>query len=478
LAIIGMFAADALHERAVATVVARRAAENLAESLAQQASDTFEAVDGALLALSERVETDGTGPAARDRLRDSMAALVTTMPRLHGLLIVDERGRLVVSNGSSATRPDLRFGDRPYFRFHQTHAGLSVHISGPARSETENVTVLFVTRRLNHVDGRFAGVAVAQIAFDYFEQIYGSVDVGRSGSIDLIADDGTLMVRKPRALIGHKIRNAWLFADAYKYDLAGSYIRPSIVDGVLRLFAFRRLDRYPLVLIVALAESEYLAEWRSDARANLVALALVIAMIGGLASGLGAQIDRRKRAEDALARLAMLDGLTGLANRRQFDFALEREWRRAARDQTPLALLMIDVDNFKAYNDCYGHQQGDAALISVARAIAASAVRPSDTAARYGGEEFAVILPVTTGSNAVIVAERVRRAIVELGVPHAAGTSPVASVSIGVASIVPTHLSDRSTLVEAADAELYKAKRTGRNRTSVMSDTSREIAPA
>jgi len=477
-AVSAVFAVNTLHERTVAVADARRAAENVAESLAQQVSDTLEGVDGGLLALSERVANDGTAPLARDRLQEAMADLATTMPRVHGLLIVDEHGQLLASNVSATTLPALRFRDQPYFRYHRDEPRPSVHISGPTFSESENVWLIWVTRRLDHLDGSFGGVAIAQIALSYFDQSYANVDVGHAGTIALISAEGTVLDRKPRAFIGRSLRSATLFAAPYRDQQQGTYVASSSVDGILRLFAFRRLDRYPLVVDVGLADSEYLAGWRSAAWASSSALAVVIAMIGGLAGGLGMQIGRRKCAEDALGRLALLDGLTELANRRHFDVVLEREWRRAARERTPLALLMIDVDDFKAYNDCYGHQPGDAALISIARAIAASIVRPSDLAARYGGEEFAVILPVTNASDALTVAERICGAIVALGIAHAGAAGGVASVSIGVASIVPPSSGERSMLVEAADAELYTAKRMGRNRTSVRLDAPTPSAPA
>lgn len=178
--------------------------------------------------------------------------------------------------------------------------------------------------------------------------------------------------------------------------------------------------------------------------------------------------DRLAAASQELARQASSDGLTGLANRRRFDEALGQEWRRAARDMHPLSLLMIDVDHFKAYNDRYGHQQGDQCLRATTAAIAQSVRRPGDLVARYGGEEFAVVLADTDAAGAAEVAERVRAAIEDLGIEHAASTSAGrVTASIGIATCHPVHHDGRSqeeTLVAAADAALYGAKRAGRNR--------------
>jgi len=165
-----------------------------------------------------------------------------------------------------------------------------------------------------------------------------------------------------------------------------------------------------------------------------------------------------------LQRLTNSDGLTGLSNRRYFDEYLGAEWRRAQREQTQLALLMIDVDAFKAYNDTYGHVAGDEVLRRVAGVIRDNCARPADLPARFGGEEFSMILPATSAGGARLLAEKVRRAIESLQIPHSGSpTSGVVTISIGGAVIVPDETGDASRLVQAADTGLYQAKRNGRN---------------
>ena len=161
------------------------------------------------------------------------------------------------------------------------------------------------------------------------------------------------------------------------------------------------------------------------------------------------------------------DGLTGIANRRHFDVAMEKEVRRAKRSGTPLSLLMIDIDFFKAYNDHYGHQQGDECLIKVAGALATMLKRPLDMIARYGGEEFAVILPELDRDQSLHMAETLRQTIVGMKVPHEKSEHcEHVTVSIGLA----THtgeVGDTARLVGAADRALYSAKRSGRNRVAM-----------
>ncbi len=166
-----------------------------------------------------------------------------------------------------------------------------------------------------------------------------------------------------------------------------------------------------------------------------------------------------------LERLARIDGLTGIPNRRAYDDALAAEWRRAQRSGQPLALIMGDVDHFKLYNDSLGHPEGDECLRRVARALAGQPRRPADLAARYGGEEFAVLLPDTDGAGALHLAERIIAAIRGLEIPHPeSSTGDVVTLSLGVGVFRPRPDLDVSVLARLADEALYEAKETGRDR--------------
>ena len=169
-------------------------------------------------------------------------------------------------------------------------------------------------------------------------------------------------------------------------------------------------------------------------------------------------------ANHQLKRLASLDGLTEIANRRHFDAVLDDEWRRAMRQGRELSILICDVDHFKEYNDSYGHPSGDECLRQVARVLVSAIDRGGDLVARYGGEEFVAVLPETSLEGASFVAERMRQAIAQLNLTHAGSPFGCLTASFGAASTVPSAKSDPLKILAAADRALYQAKQKGRNR--------------
>jgi diguanylate cyclase (GGDEF)-like protein len=176
-------------------------------------------------------------------------------------------------------------------------------------------------------------------------------------------------------------------------------------------------------------------------------------------------IIKQKRAQQILKKFSMEDGLTGLANRRRFDEVLENEWQRAAREQQPLALIMMDIDYFKNFNDIYGHQAGDDCLKKVAACLRKNVRRAGDLVARYGGEEFVVVLPNTDLDGGREVAEAMHRTVKDMQLRHkgASGRDHL-TISAGVAAVIPGRGDDSAELLEKADRALYRAKRAGRDR--------------
>jgi diguanylate cyclase (GGDEF)-like protein len=464
---IGLTGQETWNNRAADVHASSQQTTNLAQSLSQQATDSFQTVDGVLGELVDRAETDGSQPRALRRLQKVMSEHVKQLRVLHNLFIVDAGG-----NGLVNALPQLKnanYRDRPYFIFHRTHAGQTTHIGRTVRSRTDGSWIITVTRRLNRADGSFAGLAMATISGDYFLHLYNQVDIERSGIITLALADGTILVRKPfeQANIGKSIAKAPFFRSALPQTAAGSYENRSVVDGISRFYAYHRVSRYPLLIVVGVAEDEVLAAWRWETLLSLVELVGMISIVAILGGYLVRQIKKRETAEALLERLVLVDGLTGLGNRHQFEAVLGREWRRAVRAGTSLAFLMIDADEFKGYNDRYGHQAGDNVLKSIAGCISGALGRPADLAARYGGEEFAVFLPDTSSPGAFAVGEAIRRAVVALNIAHVGSPHGIVTVSIGVGRVSPNPngSTSPSALVKAADSALYQAKSKGRNQT-------------
>lgn len=180
-----------------------------------------------------------------------------------------------------------------------------------------------------------------------------------------------------------------------------------------------------------------------------------------------ALVDMTQKLNEAnvkLQRLSATDGLTGISNRRMYDELAIREWRRCERMNKPLALVMIDVDHFKLFNDKYGHQAGDECLKKVADQVGRAAPRATDLAARYGGEEFVLVLGETDTDGAKWIANRLRQQVSDLNIPHYATESRHVTISCGVASVVPDEKTSLETLLKSADFALYQAKKTGRDR--------------
>ncbi|ATX82701.1 two-component system, chemotaxis family, response regulator WspR [Mariprofundus ferrinatatus] len=246
------------------------------------------------------------------------------------------------------------------------------------------------------------------------------------------------------------------------------------VDGLMLVKFFRANPNTADIPIVVLSSKEE-AKTKADAFHNgandyLVKLPDQIEMVARLRyhAATHKTLLERNAALEKLKRISRTDGLTNIFNRRHFDERLENEFLRARRKKLSLAVVLLDVDHFKQFNDNYGHQAGDDCLVKVAEALRSSIRRPADVVARYGGEEFVVILPETDREGVLHVAERIRKAVMEMNIPHEhSSVSDVVTVSLGIAYAVPSEDAEEGqaeSLVKLADQGLYKAKESGRNR--------------
>jgi diguanylate cyclase (GGDEF)-like protein len=250
----------------------------------------------------------------------------------------------------------------------------------------------------------------------------------------------------------------------------------SVLDGTVRLHGYRQLDAYPVVVSAASSRDSILKGWYDTALKSSVIVALVVLGVGLFGwvfvrqVRLGERVEKDlRKAKEALKLIATHDSLTGLANRRLFEQALAIEFGRGARQSSSLSLIMLDIDYFKRYNDAYGHVAGDHCLAEVARAVKSCCHRTADLAVRYGGEEFAVLLPDTDVHGALVIAEQIRRSVMAKNISHSGAPSGFVTVSLGCYAFVPTRLDSTEVFIGRADAALYQAKHSGRNRSAVLS---------
>lgn len=464
--------------------------QNLTRSVAQHAEDTIKRADTVIFGLVSDVEQTDMRPELLLRLYPVLAARVAELPELQGVFIYNNTGDWMVNSLGDVTT-GLNNADREYFQYHSTHADRGPHIGDPIKSKTTGDWVIPVSRRINKVDGSFGGVVLATIRVDYFDKYFADFTIGENGAIVLVLENATVLMRRPflEQFIGKNLAGSPFFREAMMRNRVGTGTTVSMFDGVERIVAFHHLSNYPLIAVTALSTDEVLANWRAQAIRHVIGTLFLVLVIAYLGSHLIKQIQIRSRIRDELLvtqekllvlnheleNIALHDALTGLANRRQFDIALSTEFKRAMRNGQSLALLMMDVDYFKRYNDIYGHPEGDQCLRKISEVIHLH--RPGDLSARYGGEEFAILLPSTDLAGAITVAEKLRLGIKALQIPHSGNSEGVVTISLGVEAWFPEpHGPDAAAFLLAADQALYAAKTGGRDRVGTTQMAKQEKA--
>jgi len=270
---------------------------NLARAVAEQARAVVDVADIVVAGLVERVEHDGTGPVALQRLRLHMAARVGAMARLHELSVHGAAGEWLAS--SAPVEPDGGVADRAYFAHHRASPDRGPHVGQPVQSRTDGQWVVTVSRRIDRADGTFAGIAVARIDFETFSGFYRSLDMGAHGTILLANTDGTLLVRVPPRpeLVGRSLTDGSIFKDFQRIGPVGNTHGVSRLDGVRRWNSFRAVEEYPLVAFASLSEQDILAGWQDSAVVAMGAAGVVALALGVLGWRLADQVGLRHRAE-------------------------------------------------------------------------------------------------------------------------------------------------------------------------------------
>jgi diguanylate cyclase (GGDEF)-like protein len=438
------------------------------------------------------------------------ASLRVDLPSIRMLSVVDSKG--IIRCSTSALYVGADVSDRSYFR-----KALSTHefvVSDFLIGRQSKAGTILAAYPVSAIDSGEEAVMIAGMNLDWLSDIMHNL-AGRTGiSAMLIDGEGTILATPPdqRSRIGHKPDQATLDfafgANPQQRDLTTAY------DNAGRLLSVSQIPGTNARLVVALDESSVTAAINRDIRTAYLQLALVclfvllgaliaaerlivkpISMLTSIAkqfaqgdwsarvtrarlpsefvplarafNAMAARLGQRERelvaSNNSLTVMASMDILSGLANRRGFQSRLDFEWMRGQQQGHSVALLMLDVDHFKLFNDSYGHPEGDACLSRIGETLAAVASETCGFAARYGGEEFCLLLPDTDAAAAQRVGEMIRDTVERLTIPHRTSVFQRVTVSVGVASALPADAASPSELVEAADAALYAAKHRGRN---------------
>ena len=458
-AIMAIVAFTLWQAREDARTRAQREGENIVHAIEADVARNIEVYDLSLQGLREALATVAVAHVEREVQRLALFDRAASAKYMGALLVLNATGDIVISSRSTTPTP-INLADRDYFQVHQYRPDIGLYISRPFKGRLEHrEDSIALSRRLTDEDGKFAGVVAGTLRLSYFRDLFSRLNVGRRGLFALVRSDGTILMRHPSTDgaydIGGSFRDMPIFQRILS-ERSGSFTGRSTISGVDRLLTFTQIGELPLFVAVSQAVDDIYAEWWRRA----IAIGSVTLMLAVIIIVLATMF---RRAQRVLAAVAVTDGLTGLANRRCFEQMLQLEWQRAARTNTPLALLMIDVDNFKAFNDQNGHWRADEVLREFGRLLKSCGKRPGDLAARYGGEEFAVILPNTDTRSASVVAERIR-----VGMLERAQNVDSPTVSIGVASMRPRPDRYAAALLKAADTALYRAKANGRNRCETL----------
>ncbi len=440
--------------------------------------------------------TENVGPrtAASRRLPDYLHSVDERFPDIDELMVVAPDQRTIAGSGAAPGRLHL---DGDWMQ--QSRVGDPV-LGQPQRADTASPATMEVAVPVVGATGRFLGVLGARLNFRAIERTLSSQVAGGDGRLLAVRADGAVI-----ASLGTRypaLPEATLRALERAEGTAVAYDAP---DGTAVLGALADVSRTDWKVVAEIPASDAYADVRRLRNTTILTVLVLMLVTGLLAHGLGLlivlplerlsraasrvargdldvdvpasgddevnrlagvfndMVRRLRESREELERLSVTDALTGLVNRRQLTADLEGEVRRSDRHGRTFAVLMLDVDRFKHFNDTYGHQAGDVVLKRVAATLRACA-RDVDTVARYGGEEFTVVLPETTAEGAAVVAERIRAGTEADRFTPEGGTAEInVTVSIGYA-VFPLHAHTPETLVEAADQALYRSKEAGRNR--------------
>ncbi|PYE20516.1 diguanylate cyclase (GGDEF)-like protein [Paraburkholderia silvatlantica] len=464
LATTGVTVASLYEMRLDAMAQARVAAQNLVISLQKEIERNLDIYQLAMRDVATSAETPSIirlPPEVRQLVAFSSAA---NAAELGALFATDAAGKLILDSRSIPPRK-LSVSGRDYFQIQRLQSNAGLYISAPflPYAEEPEIPQIALSRRLEDKDGQFAGIVAGTLRLSYFRHLFEDSILGRHDTITLLRMDGTVLMRQPFHVgdIGKSLAGGHSFEPLVRSG-QGTYIDIAVLDHVERLYTFRRIGSYPLVVVVGFATDDIFAGWRKRAITIGIVSVILDALLILLLLMFSRQLRKRLAMERRLQRLAWFDSLTGLPNRVQLQREALRMLTEAKRTGTTLAVLFIDLDRFKRVNDTQGHSAGDEVLREIARRLQ-DQIHTGDVIGRLGGDEFLAVLRECDVLKAKHVAGRILQAVFQpILINSKQDTRITISASIGIA-LSPLDGEETDILLRNADLAMYRAKSAGRN---------------
>ncbi len=443
-----------------------RASDNIVVSLKDNIKTTLDNVEAVVSVAQNAMETQDVAaldPQIRDQL---LFARATNVTQVQSVVILSAAGKVVYGT-PPAGLADVAFADQAFFTS-QLPLGAPTTLTVWTGGLRPHDARLVMSRRITGSDGAFGGAVVAFMPPNVFRPLFAPVDIGPRGAVLLVHEDGRMVNRQARpggqSDFGRDMKASPVFQRMMTNPTV-AFSAEATVDGVKRYYVHRPIPGFPLVVSVAFAEGDVLAEWTQQGVILMVLGATLCLTIVALVLSVHRSMESRGRIQEELEGLIQTDRVTGLPNRRHFDDLLQKEWRKAARDDEPLSVLIISLEHFGSVTSTIGRAAADTMLRSVASDIQAALKRPADLVARFGQDEFAVLLPNTNRHGAAAVAQRLQAAVERAPARSTPGgpATPVTARVGSVTSIVAPG-ADVADIVRAVDRARAMARDTARPR--------------